>query len=85
MKDNGIVRGSIDQAKPLIVGVTTVYVHTDIHEVEVEDIDGETHAEYEYHEYTYDKDEYIYKVADKQQADIDYIAMETGIELEQED
>lgn len=85
MKDNGIVRGSIDQAKPLIVGVTTVYVHTDIHEVEVEDVDGETHTEYEYHEYTYDKDEYIYKVADKQQADIDYIAMETGIELEQED
>lgn len=87
MIDNGIVRGSVDQAKPLIIGVTTVYVHTDIHEVEIEE-EGETRIEYEYHEYTYDKDEYIElmsKQNEKNTADIDFIAMETGVELEQED
>ncbi len=29
MKDIGIVRGSVEQAKNLIVGKDTVYVHTD--------------------------------------------------------
>ena len=73
MKDNGIVRGSVDQAKPHIIGVTTVYVHTDIHEVEVEDTDGTTHVEYEYHEYQYTKEEYIFTVLERQKEQINSI------------
>lgn len=87
MIDAGIVRGSKEMAVPLYIGKTTVYVHEDIHEVEVE-MDGETYTEYEYHEYQYPKDEYIEimsKQNDKNTSDIDFIAMETGVELEQED
>ena len=51
MKDYGRVRGSKEQAKPLIIGKDTVYVHTDI--VDVED------NQCEYNEVQYGKDEYI--------------------------
>ena len=51
MKDYGKVRGSKEQAKPLIIGKDTVYVHTDI--VDVED------NQCEYNEVQYGKDEYI--------------------------
>lgn len=61
MIDNGIVRGSKAQAIPLIIGKTLVYVHEDIHEVEVSDENGEVHIEWEYHEYTYNLDEYAAK------------------------
>ena len=51
MKDYGRIRGSKEQAKPLIIGKDTVYVHTDI--VDVEDNQSE------YNEVQYGKDEYI--------------------------
>lgn len=55
MKDCGIIHGSEEQAKEVVVGSDTVYVHTDI-----EQIEGE-HGEilFQYHEVQYDKDEYI--------------------------
>ncbi len=58
MIDNGIVRGSKAQAVPLIIGKTLVYIHENIHEVEVEMEDGETYTEWEYHEYVCNLDEY---------------------------
>ena len=86
MIDAGIVRGSKESAEPLIVGPTTVYVHTDIHEVEVEDTEGEKRTEWEYHEYTYSKDEYIKMMSDENanlkskleatQEAVDYLLME---------
>lgn len=51
MKDYGIVQGSAEQAKPLIINVDTVYVHTDIKDI--------GNGLYEYHEIQYKKDEYI--------------------------
>ncbi len=51
MKDMGIVRGSEEQAKELIVGFDTVYVHKNI--IKLED------GIYQYEEIQYDKDEYI--------------------------
>lgn len=51
MVDNGIVMGSEAQAKPLIISVDTVYVHTDI--VKIND------NLYRYHEIQYTKNEYI--------------------------
>lgn len=65
MTDNGIVRGSKEQAIPLIIGKTLVYIHEDIHEVKVSDEDGRTHTEWEYHEYTYNLDEYAAKEVQK--------------------
>ena len=58
MIDHGIVRGSKAQAVPLIIGKTLVYIHEDIHEVEVTKEDGETYTEWEYHEYVCNLDEY---------------------------
>ena len=65
MKDYGRVRGSKEQAKPLIIGKDTVYVHTDI--VDVED------DQCEYNEVQYGKDEYIglmSKKAESENADV---------------
>jgi len=60
MKNYGRVRGSKEQAKPLIIGKDTVYVHTDI--VDVED------DQCEYNEVQYGKDEYIKLIGEKNQA-----------------
>ena len=50
MKDMGIVHGSGEQAKAVIVGFDTVYVHTDIQKVET-DHNGKTVEDlYSYHE-----------------------------------
>ena len=54
MIDKGIVRGSESQAKPLIVGVDTVYVHTNIEQVATDD----NSEVYQYNEIQYGKDEY---------------------------
>ena len=65
MKDYGRIRGSKEQAKPLIIGKDTVYVHTDI--VDVED------DQCEYNEVQYGKDEYIglmSKKAESENADV---------------
>lgn len=51
----GIVRGSEEQAKELIVGFDTVYVHKNIKKLE----DGD----YQYEEVQYNKDEYIELIA----------------------
>lgn len=65
MKDMGIITGSENQAQPLIVGVDTVYVHTDIkpvtNDAEGKDVEGL----FQYHEVQYDKDEYIHLMSEK--------------------
>lgn len=85
MIDMGIVHGGEAQAQPIVVGKTTVYVHTDIEPVETDD----GHAEYQYHEIQYTKDEYIKLFAEQtpkkledQQAQIDYIAMMTDVDFD---
>lgn len=57
MKNMGVVKGSEEQAKELIVGFDTVYVHKNIKKLE----DGD----YQYEEVQYDKDEYIELIAKK--------------------
>lgn len=65
MKDMGIITGSENQAQPLIVGVDTVYVHTDIKPV-TKDAEGkDVEGLFQYHEVQYDKDEYIKIMAEK--------------------
>lgn len=65
MKDMGIVRGSTEQAKNLIVGKDTVYVHTDIKQI-FEDREGKPiDGLYEYHEIQYTKDEYIKLISEQ--------------------
>lgn len=57
MKDYGRIRGSKAQAIPLIVGKDTVYVHSDIVEID--------ENESEYNEVQYGKDEYIKLISEK--------------------
>lgn len=57
MKDLGIVYGSEEQSKPLIIGVDTVYVHTNINNIN-ENL-------FSYYEVQYTKDEYIKLMSEK--------------------
>ena len=64
MKEIKNVQGSYEQARPLIIGKTTVYVHTNI--VQAKDEDGNIIDDlYVYDEIQYTKDEYIKIIADK--------------------
>lgn len=64
MKEIKNVQGSLQQAQPLIVGKTTVYVHTNI--VQAKDGDGNVIDDlYVYDEIQYTKDEYIQIMAEK--------------------
>lgn len=55
----GIVQGSKDSAKEIIVGYDTVYVHSDIEDVSYTDDRGNLIEMYKYNEVQYGKDEYI--------------------------
>lgn len=64
MKEIKNVQGSLQQAQPLIVGKTTVYVHTNI--VQAKDGDGNVIDDlYVYDEIQYTKDEYIKIISEK--------------------
>lgn len=78
MIDKGIVQGSESQAKPLIVGVDTVYVHTNITKVETDAEGKAVEGLYQYNEVQYDKDEYIQFMSEKN------TALEEQIESTQE-
>lgn len=68
MKDMGIVQGSATQAKPLVIGKDTVYVHTNIVKLEVDPEGNPTDNLYQYHEVQYGKDEYINTQIEKNSA-----------------
>ena len=61
MTNMGIVYGSEAQAKALVVGKDTVYVHTNI------ELINEDSNLYKYNEIQYDKDEYIELISEKNQ------------------
>lgn len=63
MKDVGIVQGSEAQSKEVIIGVDTVYVHSDIKKIQKKD--NKDPDVWEYHEVQYSKDEYIELIAEK--------------------
>lgn len=60
---------------------TTVYLHKNIHEVNVEQEGMDPYIEYESDMAALAKAEYARYLAEKNKADIDYICMETGVEL----
>lgn len=63
MKEFKNIQGSKEQAKPLIVGKTTVYVHENIEQQK--DEDGNLTDVYTYDEIQYSKDEYIQILSEK--------------------
>lgn len=65
MKVIGYTTGSGEQAVPLVVGIDTVYVHTDITPVETDSEGDPAHNLFRYHEVQYDKDEYMHLMAEQ--------------------
>lgn len=61
----GIVRGSPEMAKPLVVGTDTVFVHTDIQPVTEDQAGNPVENEFQYHEIQYGKDEFIQLMAEQ--------------------
>lgn len=59
MRDMGVVHGSGEQAKSVVVGVDTVYVHTGIQKLETDQAGEPVQDLYTYHEVQYSKDEYL--------------------------
>lgn len=65
MKNMGIVQGSAEQAQELIVGIDTVYAHTNIVPV-TKDAEGKPiQGLFQFNEVQYGKDEYIKVMAEK--------------------
>ena len=64
MKEIKNVQGSSEQAQPLIIGKTTVYVHSNISQATDED-ENVIDDLYVYDEIQYTKDEYIKLISDK--------------------
>lgn len=62
MKDYGRVQGSKESSQSLIIGKDTVYVHSNVKEIRLEEFDCTI---YEYDEIQYEKDEYIKLMAEK--------------------
>lgn len=71
MRNVGLVTGSAEQAKPLVIGKDTVYVHSNIVPATRKTMrDGELVDElcdglYTYEETQYDKDEYLMLVIEE--------------------
>lgn len=63
MIDKGVVYGSESQAKPLIIGADTVYVHTNITQVTADTEGNIAEGLYRYNEIQYTKDEFIMQQA----------------------
>lgn len=60
---------------------TTVFVRTNIQAQQRQDMDGSTRTVYTYDETQYTREEYAELQAAKTRADIDYLAIMTGVEL----
>lgn len=79
MKDMGIRTGSGAWAVPVVVTPDTVYVHTDI--VQIDEIGGEPVSDlYQYHEVQYGVQEYI-ELIGSENADLKTKLTETQDEL----
>ena len=62
---------------------TTVFMRKNIEEVEKEDTEGQTYTEYEYDEAKLSKEEYAIHQAEVNAANIDFIAIMTGVDIDE--
>ncbi len=63
---------------------TSVYLAKDIVEKQREDMDGETVTYYEYQSAVLSKAEYNMYLTEKLQSDVDFLAMMTDVDMEEE-
>lgn len=69
-----------ERPQDVTFGKNTIYLHKNIEEIEIEDMD-EKRKSFMYDEAALSKAEYAQYLAEKNKADIDYICLETGVEL----
>lgn len=77
MKVIGTVCGSADQAKPLVIGIDTVYVHTEIAQAVDPESGQIMEGQFTYHEVQYDLHEYL-ELSEKQRMS-DRVAFENAL------
>lgn len=63
---------------------TSVYLAKNIAEKQREDTDGETYTYFEFQSATLSKTEYNIYLTEKLQSDVDYLAMMTDVDMEEE-
>lgn len=63
---------------------TSVFLAKDIVEKQRENSDGETYTYFEYQSATLSKTEYNIYLTEKLQSDVDYLAMMTDVDMEEE-
>ena len=83
MKQVNGVRGCIQNAIPLTIGKTTVYIRYNIHKIENENEEDPTEY-YEWDETQYTKDEYLEYLShqnEQLQADLDYLAIMMEVDI----
>lgn len=69
MFNAGRVRGSLEASSPLIIGPTTVYVHTNIERIEeYDEMREQIYELYEYDEIQYSVEEYIELLSNEKDA-----------------
>lgn len=73
------ILGSKEQALPVIVGKTTVYVHSNIKKLDTDPLGNPTDNLYQYDEIQYTKDEYIQLMTDRQNIESEFT---TGLDIE---
>lgn len=78
MVDYGRIRSTV-RPEPKVIDEFSVWVNTDIQEVEV-DHNGDVHTEYEFHQVQYSKDEYI-KMIDEKNASLETQLTDTQVAL----
>lgn len=78
MVDYGRIRSTV-RPEPKVIDEFSVWVNTDIQEVEV-DHDGDVHTEYEFNQVQYSKDEYI-KMIDEKNASLETQLTDTQVAL----
>ncbi|MCI9085775.1 MAG: hypothetical protein HFE51_05055 [Clostridia bacterium] len=65
MMNIGIVRGNSEQAKELVIGKDTVYIHTNIIPLKTDSRGNEVEDLFQFNEVQYDKDEFIELLANQ--------------------
>lgn len=78
MIDYGRIRSTV-KPEEKVVDEFSVWVNTDVQEVQVTDDQG-NHTEYEFHQVQYDKDEFI-KVIDDKNAELEQQITDTQLAL----
>lgn len=79
MINHGLVRSTV-KPEPKEIDAYSVWINTDIREIQVQNEEEDTHTEYEFNQIQYSKDEYI-KMIDDKNAELEATITDTQLAL----